>query len=200
MPRNFDVTERWRSVSWGAPETLLRILAIAMLAANLAAAGFAFHWWGESPASVESRIGDLRRELLIQKTQVTRTKTVATKVEKARDQGGAFIGTYMTPRRVTYSTVLGELNQMAATASIKTRETGIGRDQVEGSESLSMLTFTAGYEATYPNLVKFMNELDKSKRFIIIESVQAAPQANSQNLLVTVKLNTFVRDDVESLL
>ena len=195
MPRNFDVTERWRSVSWGAPETLLRIGAIVLLAANLVAAGYAFHWWGDSPASAQARIDDLRNQLALGRTQVIRTKGIATKVDTARDQGGAFVDTYMTPRRITYSTVLGELNQMANAAGIKTRETGLTRDQVEGSSSLSMLTITAGYEAAYPNLVKFMNELDKSKRFVIIESVQAAPQANSQNLLVTVKLNTFVRDD-----
>lgn len=197
MPRNFDVTERWRSVAWGAPETLLRIGVGVLLAANLVAAGFAFHWWGDSPASAQSRVDDIRRELALQRTQVIRTKGMAGKVDTARDQGGAFVGTYMTPRRVTYSTVLSELNQIASASGIKTRETSLSRDQVEGSESLSMLTITSGYEAAYPNLVRFMNELDKSKRFIIIESVQAAPQSNSQNLLVTIKLNTFVRDDAE---
>ncbi|MDQ6678536.1 MAG: hypothetical protein M3Z09_14715, partial [Acidobacteriota bacterium] len=184
--------------SWTSPETLLRLGLGVLLLANLAAAGFAFHWWGASPRSVESRIDDLHRELNIEISLVSKTKLMAAKVETARDQSGKFINTYMTSRRVTYSTVLGELNQMASTAGIKTRETGISRDQVEGSESLSMLTITAGYQASYANLLKFMNQLDKSPRFIIIESVQAAPQANSQDLLVTVKLNTFVRDDVES--
>jgi len=197
MPRNFDVTERFKSVSWTSPETLLRIALGLLLLANLVAAGFSFHWWGDSPRAVESRIDDLRRELNIERSLVLKTKLMAVKVETARDQSGKFINTYMTSRRVTYSTVLGELNQMAATAGVKTRETGISRDQVEGSESLSMLTITAGYEASYANLLKFMNQLDKSPRFIIIESLQAAPQANSQSLLVTVKLNTFVRDDVE---
>ncbi len=197
MPRNFDVTERLRSVSWSAPETLLRIGAGVLIAANLIAAGFAFHWWGDSPATAQARIDDLTRQLSNQRSQVVRIRAMSQKVDGARDQGGAFIDAYMTPRRVTYSTVLGELNHMATTAGIRTRETGIGRDQVEGSEALSMLTISAGYEAAYPNLVKFLNELDKSKRFIIIESVTASPQANTQNLLVTVKLNTFVRDDLE---
>ena len=197
MPRNFDVTERWRAVSWTAPETLLRIGLGLLLVANLVAAGFAFHWWGDSPVSAQARIDNLTSQLVLTRTQAVRSRAMAQKVDGARDQGGAFIDTYMTPRRITYSTVLGELNQMASAASIRTRETGIGRDQVEGSDALSMLTISAGYEATYPNLVKFLNELDKSKRFIIIESVTAAPQANTQNLLVTVKLNTFVRDDLE---
>ena len=60
-----------------------------------------------------------------------------------------------------------------------------------------MLTVTAGFEGTYPNLVKFMNALDKSQRFLIVERLQAAPQSSSPNLQVTVKLNAFVRDDVE---
>ena len=66
------------------------------------------------------------------------------KVDTARDQGGAFVDTYMTPRRTTYSTVLSELNQMAGIAGIKTRETGHHARSVEGSASLSMLTITAG--------------------------------------------------------
>lgn len=197
MPRNFDVTERWRSVTWSAPETLLRIGVIVLAIANLIGAGFAFHWWGDSPASAESRIDDLQRSLTLQRSQVVRTRALASKVDTARDQGGTFLANYMTPRRVTYSTVLGELNEMAGSAGIRPRETGLSRDQIEGSGSLSMLTITAGYEATYQNLLKFINLLDKSKRFMIIESVQAAPQSNSQNLLVTVKLNTFVRDDAE---
>ncbi len=197
MPRNFDVTERLRSVTWTATETQLRFGVVLLAVANLVGAGFAFHWWGDSPATAESRIDDLQRSLSIQRSQVVRTRALAAKVDSARDQGGTFLANYMTPRRVTYSTVLGELNEMAGSAGIRPRETGLSRDQIEGSGSLSMLTITAGYEATYPNLLKFIHFLDQSKRFIIIESVQAAPQSNSQNLLVTIKLNTFVRDDVE---
>lgn len=198
MPRNFDVTQRWKSITWRSPVVLARVGVGVLLVANIVAAGFAFHWWNDSPASIESKLAETRRQLVIERSLVTRSKSMASKVDTARSQAGSFIDRYMTPRRNTYSTILGDLDQMASVAGIKTRERAIARDPVEGSASLSMLTLTASFEGTYPNLLKFMNALDKSPRFLIVERLQAAPLANSQSLQVTVKLNAFVRDDPEA--
>jgi hypothetical protein len=66
---------------------------------------------------------------------------------------------------------------------------------VEGSDTLSQITISAAYEGTYANLTKFVNLLDKSPRFLIIESLTAAPQQTNvgDTLSVTIKLDTFVR-------
>lgn len=197
MPRNFDVTQRLRQVGWGSPLVMVRVAAGALALANLAAAGYAFHWWNDSPAALEAKLADMRQQLTIERGQVTRSKSMASKVDTARSQAGSFIDAYMTPRRNTYSTILGDLDRMAAEAGIKPRERAIARDAVEGSASLSMLTVTASFEGAYPNLLKFMNMLDRSPRFLIVERLQAAPVANSQALQSTVKLNAFVRDDAE---
>jgi hypothetical protein len=200
MRRNFEIPTSWRSVSnitWNSPQALVRVALGFLLLANIIAAGFAFHVWGDSPQTLEAKIEETQNQIAIARTQLNRGKQMASKISLARDQGGSFINTYMTPRKATYSTILGELNQMAAAAGVKTRETALTRDAVEGSNSLSMLTVTAGYETSYPNLLKFVNLLDKSQRFLIIDTLQAAPQASTGLLLVTIKLYTFVRDDSE---
>ena len=56
------------------------------------------------------------------------------------------------------------------------------------------VTIQAGYEGTYANLAKFVNLLDKSPRFLIIESMMAAPQQTGQVLNVTIKVDTFVKE------
>lgn len=192
MLRNFDL----KAVAWSSPQTLVRAGLGVLFAANLVAAGFAFHWWGDSPADLERKLNDARHDLANARDRLSNSKTLAAKIATARTQGGSFMGEYMTPRRTTYSTILGELNQMAQQSGIKYREGSVVRDAIEGSQSLSMLTISTGYEATYPNLLKFMNLIDKSKRFMIIESLQAQPQQQSGILLVTIKLYTFVRDDL----
>ncbi|MGA3044568.1 MAG: hypothetical protein ABSF54_27660, partial [Bryobacteraceae bacterium] len=62
--------------------------------------------------------------------------------------------------------------------------------------TLYQMTISAAYEGTYASLTKFVNLLDKSPRFLIIESLMAAPQqSNAGDLLsVTIKLDTFVRE------
>ena len=49
-------------------------------------------------------------------------------------------------------------------------------EPVEGSDTLDMLQISANFEGTYPDLVHFMNLLDKSDRLLIIESLNATPQ------------------------
>lgn len=197
MSRNFEIPAALRNISWGSPEVLVRAALAVLLLANLVAAGFAFHLWGDSPQSLERRIEATRQQIVVARGQLTRAKGMSTKITLAREQGGAFLGSYMTPRKSTYSTILGELNHMAETAGIKTKDATITAERIEGSSSLSQLTITAGYEAAYPNLLKFVNLLDRSERFLIIESLTAAPQSGTGTLLVVIKLDTFVRDDVE---
>jgi hypothetical protein len=196
MSRNFDLSGL-KEINWGSPEVLVRAALAVLLLGNLVAAGFAFHLWGDSPQSLESRIESTRQQIVIARGQLTRAKGMAAKITLAREQGGSFLGSYMTPRKSTYSTILGELSHMAETSGIKTKDATITAERIEGSSSLSQLTITAGYEADYQSLLKFVNLLDRSERFLIIESLTAAPQSGTGKLLVSIKLDTFVRDDVE---
>ena len=58
------------------------------------------------------------------------------------------------------------------------------------------MSISAAYEGNYTSLLKFVNLLDKSPRFLIIEGLTAAPQqSNAADLLnVVIKLDTFVRE------
>jgi Tfp pilus assembly protein PilO len=196
MSRNFDLSSL-KDINWGSPEVLVRMALGVLLLGNLVAAGFAFHLWGDSPQSLENRMEGTRQQIIAARGQLTRAKGMAAKIALAREQGGSFLGSYMTPRKSTYSTILGELNHMAETAGIKPKDATISSERIEGSASLSQLTITAGYEADYQNLLKFVNLLDRSERFLIIESLTAAPQSGTGKLQIVIKLDTFVRDDVE---
>jgi hypothetical protein len=67
-------------------------------------------------------------------------------------------------------------------------------DPIEGTEDLDMLTFSINFEGGYTQLVKLVNLLDRSPRFLIIEGLQVAPEAKGDSLTVGVKLNVFVKD------
>ena len=68
-------------------------------------------------------------------------------------------------------------------------------DVIEGSDSLGMLTISSNYETAYTNLIKFVNSLDRSPRFVPIDSLQATPQQSGGTLNVTVKMYAFVREE-----
>jgi Tfp pilus assembly protein PilO len=67
---------------------------------------------------------------------------------------------------------------------------------VVGSENLDKLSSNVGFAGNYANFTKFVNLLDKSPRFVIIENLQAsAPQqGGGQTLAVSLKIDTFVKN------
>ena len=77
---------------------------------------------------------------------------------------------------------------------MRPRERSFAYDPIEGSDTLSMMTVTANYEGTYGDLLQFVNKLDKSARFLILDTLTAAPQVSGPNLNVQIKFNTFVRE------
>ena len=126
------------------------------------------------------------------------------KVQAARPQGDQFMTKYVVDRRTMASTVLEELNKLAADAGIKVGPETSARRRSRAATRISMLSISAGFEGSYASLAKLVNLLDRSPRFLIIENmVAAAPQGQTgqaagqgdKALNVTLRIDTFVRDD-----
>jgi Tfp pilus assembly protein PilO len=176
------------------PRVAARVVVGTLLAANVAAALIAFHPWGGSAEDLRRDQEALRSQLAQTQARLGRSRALLAKVEQARSQDEKFLEQYITDRRVTSSTIAEELNRTAKEAGIRQKEFSIVLEPVEGSDTLSQMTISAGYEGTYSNLTKFVNLLDKSPRFLIIENMVASPQQAGQNLNVSFRLDTFVRE------
>jgi type IV pilus assembly protein PilO len=192
MPRNFNL--KLTGLRFQDPRVATRAVVGVLLLANVAAALIAFHPWGGSAEDLRRQQEALRAQIARTRVQFATARTIVSKVERARTQGDKFLKDYVTDRRVTYALIVEELNRTAKEAGIKEKERTYQLDPVEGSDTLSQMTISAGYEGTYANLTKFIHLLDRSPRFLIIESMVAAPQQSGQNLNVSLKLDTFVTE------
>jgi Tfp pilus assembly protein PilO len=187
-----------RNSDWVAglkqPITLLRALIVALLAVNLVMAVVAFKPFGGSADDLRRNEAGLRDRLAATQARLAIGRRLADKVETARHQGDQFLTRYVVDRRTASSAVYEELTRMAAEAGIQPGQESFEYDEIEGSVTLQMMTISAGFEGTYPQITKFVNQVDKSPRFFVIESMQtAAPQQNAQKLTVQFKIKTFVR-------
>lgn len=195
MPRSFKLPERY----WKDPQLLVRAALGALLLANLAAAAFAFHWLGASPEGLNQRLGSQRVRLKAEQSRRDQSRVIAAHMEQAKGEGDTFLDTWITGRRHTYSTIIGEITSSAKTSGMKMLDASIAPlDPIEGSDNLELMTITVNFEGGYPQLMKLVNAVDRSKRLFIIESLQVAPQPRSDQLTVSLKLNTVVRDEAEA--
>jgi hypothetical protein len=174
---------------------VLRIILGVLLALNLIAAGFVLFPPGGSAEQMEEQLAALQSRVAAGTRTLEITRQHVAAVEMGRSQGDQFLGTYFLSRRSAYSTLLGQLGETAQQSQIKAREHSFSTEPIEGSDTLSMMTITASYEGTYQNLMNFVHQVDQSPGMMIIESLNAAPQAGSNTLSVQMKIDTFVRED-----
>lgn len=174
---------------------LLRVGLGVLLVANLVAAAFAFHLVGSSPAVLKQQLAITRTQLQAEQVRLKRSRLLTANIDKGKSESEHFLTTYFSNRRYTYSTIVDEINQIAKNAGMTMKEaTFASLDPIQGSDDLSMLTLSVNFEGGYPQLVKLVNLLDRSPKFIIIESLQIAAPPKGDTYSVTFKLNSFVRD------
>jgi len=172
----------------------VRLILGVLLAANLGAALFLFHPWAESPEEMEARLGRLRSQIRQKEQTVERLERLADKSRKAREEGDAFMAKYFLDRRTASSTIVSELRDTAAKAGIRQQEQSFSFEPIEGSDGLYMMTISGNYEGRYEDLVKFLNLLDRSPRFLILDTLTASPERAAGTLNVNFKMHAFVME------
>jgi type IV pilus assembly protein PilO len=187
MPRNFNgaagITVRWR------------IALGVLLLATIGAGWIVMYPPGGSADELQRQLAALQSQTAGRRALLASTRQHVAAVEQGRAEGDRFLNEYFLARRTAYSTLLSELVDAADRAKIKPKEHAYATEPIEGSDSLSMMSISANYEGTYANLMRFVHELDRSPRLLIIEALNAAPEQSGGTLNISMKIDTFVRDD-----
>jgi Tfp pilus assembly protein PilO len=191
MPRNFSLKLGGPS----NPRSAIRLVLGLLAAANLVAGYFVLRPLGGSSEELRQQVADMRTQIRQQQGTLQRTRLMTGKIEIGRGEGDKFMSKYFLPRRSAYSIVMAELNDLAGQAKVTAKESANSIEPVDGSDILDMMQITANYEATYGDLVRFVNMIDKADRLLVMESLNATPQQGGGKLNVLMKLDTFVIED-----
>ena len=166
----------------------------------------AFKPFGGSADDLRQEQGRLSSQLRQMKARLEGTRDHVAKIDIARTQADEFMGKYIQERREASARNLEEMSRIAAEANVRFLPENAERQKIEGSDTLQMELITAGFDGSYAGLAKLVNALEKSPRFLIIDSMTLnAPQQQNalqaggpQNVNITLKLVSFVRGEAGS--
>src|SRR5262245_10747963 len=194
MPKSF---KGFRLPAGASTDTrfLARVALARSLLANLGAAYGVLQPFGGSAEELDEQVVSMRHQIQQRQSGLQRLRAFVSKTEQARTSGDEFLGTYFMDRRTASSTIVSELSGAAKEAGMKPKGESFAFDPIENSDTLLMMTISANYEGTYGDLLEFVNRLDRSKRFLILDTLTAAPQQSAGSLNINIKLNTFIRED-----
>lgn len=172
-----------------------RVVLGVLVVLNLAAAWMVVNPPGGSAEALEQDQVRFQGQLKQARARLEDSQRYAASVETGRAAAEEFLTRYFVTRRTLPSTLLSELDQIARRTGIQDRGNAFSIDLIDGSEDLGMVTITANFEGTYRNLLSFVREIDRSPNLLIIESLNAAPQQGSNILMVSIKMQGFLRED-----
>lgn len=176
------------------PSSALRVILGVLVALNLIAAGLVMFPPGGSPEQMRTQLQNLQAQILQRKAQLNKMRNIAGKVDRGRQEGEQFMDQYFLNSASTYSTIVGELVGAAKRANIKAKEHSYVTEPIEGSEDLTMMSITGAYEGSYSDLLHYVNEIDRTKRLLIIENLVAQPQQGSGMLNISIRFDTFIKE------
>jgi len=191
MLRNFNINV-WPPNN---PRAIIQLSLGTLLAANLVAGYFVIRPIGGAPEDLQQQVVRIGDDIVKQKTNLEATRALSGKIEIGRKEGGDFLSKFFLPRRTAYSTIMTDLYDAANQSKVTPKDSTNNIEPVDGSDSLEMMQITANFEASYDNLLHFVNLIDKTNRLLILEGLNATPQQGAKTLNVMLKLDTYVRED-----
>ncbi len=126
--------------------------------------------------------------------ELEKLRAVVGKVEKARTEGDQLIDQLTLARKSTFSRLVAELDAAADEAGLESRERSYNPDPIEGADDYGAITVQASFRGRYEQLVNLLHRLDHSEEFLIIGALAATPRSDSNDLQITMRIDTFVRD------
>jgi type IV pilus assembly protein PilO len=177
------------------PKFLVRVILGTLLAANLVAAGLILYPPGGSAQDLQRQAASLQTQIGAKQAAIKLARAHAAAVEQGREEGDAFVDKYFLPVRTADKTLIADLQMAAAGSKIKPKDHSFAREQIEGSDTLEMMSITATYEGSYQDVMSFLHAIDQSPRLMIIESLSAVPQQGSNVLAVSMKIDAFLRSE-----
>jgi Tfp pilus assembly protein PilO len=183
-----------RFASFGGAGSWLQVLLGALLLLNAVAVYFYFFPPGGTEQELTATVRELKARIRVAETSSKRLETVAGKVQLASTQTEAFAGKYFLPRRAAYKEVVTEVQRMTHEANIAEKEGTFAEEPVEGSNDLTLVTFSVSLEGTFADLMRFVYQVDHSPKLLILDSLGAAPIQSTGRLNLTLKLLTIIRE------
>jgi hypothetical protein len=158
----------------------LRTGLVVLLAANAVLIFFLFRAPGASETDRRAEIARLEAEERATRERVEQLRSIKSKVLTATENEQQFSADNFLRRSSAASQMMDNLDGLARKNGLDSSGVNWSNDEKANGLGWTSVTATMSVEGEYANLVRFINELEKSQLFWIIESLSVSGQAGTR--------------------
>ena len=171
-------------------QKLIRWLLVAVLVADLALA--AVNWKiAAAPRDPEDELHTLRQQRALLAADVARAKKIRADLPDVERNSGAFFQQQIMPAQSGYSALIDNLGALARTAGVRTGNITY-REGAPDKRGVIEVEIGASVSGDYPNIVRFINGLEHSDTFYVLDSLTLGA-GSAGGLGLNLHLRTYFR-------
>ncbi|MGH9792009.1 MAG: type 4a pilus biogenesis protein PilO [Candidatus Acidiferrales bacterium] len=176
---------------FGTWKNRIRIAVVALFALNAAVLLFDWQVIGATPENQKAQLERLRRQHELWSSDIQRASDIQTKLGEVEKDCDRFFEEQFLSEEVGSSALLADLATIAAEAGLQARNVTYKPKELD-KRNVMEVDIRAAVEGNYADLVGFINGLEKSERFYLMEGLSLT-SVQSGELKLNLQLKTYFR-------
>ncbi|MGH9795957.1 MAG: type 4a pilus biogenesis protein PilO [Candidatus Acidiferrales bacterium] len=169
----------------------IRIAVVALFALNAALLLFDWQVIGATPGNEKAQLERLRKQHDLWSSDIQRASEIRTRLGEVEKDCDRFFEEQFLSEEVGSSALLADLSKIAADAGLQARNITYKPKELD-KRNVIEVDINAAVEGNYEDLVAFINGLEKSERFYLMEGLSLT-SAQSGELKLNLQLKTYFR-------
>lgn len=170
---------------------IIRVLLGVVVAADIVLAGV--NWQvADSNRTPQSELNSLKREHALMAADITRAETIRTTLPAVEQQCDTFFRQNFRPLSSGYSSVIADFGKLTHDSGLQAGNLSFHQHDPDkrGVTQIDILTVVDG---DYASVVRFINELEHSDTFYILDGLSLANSGSGGQLKLNLQLRTYFR-------
>ena len=176
---------------------LLVVLLVVLAIGNLLVYLLLVRPAGEREQVRRQAFDELRTGIEQRRQTIARLSGIASNTGEAAREANDFYQQRFLPRDTGFSTIMEEVDKLARANTVRKGTVGYSLGEVAGRPDLNQVEISTIVEGDYGNVMRFINSVERSPMFLIIDTVtvssSAATPGQPRLVRLTVRLVTFFR-------
>ncbi|OFW00766.1 MAG: hypothetical protein A3G20_00175 [Acidobacteria bacterium RIFCSPLOWO2_12_FULL_59_11] len=183
----------WAFSGWNGPSRArarIRTILLILLALNAVLLALVLRPPGSSLLARQERFDRVRGQHATAQHTLQQMRDLRAKLEAALRNGQKFSGENFLPRQKAFSVLLADLERLASESRLKPADIKYRLQEEDSQPGWTNVDVTLTVEGEYPDLVRFINRLEQSQLFWLIDSLNVSGSPG-KGLRLDLQMRTY---------
>ncbi|MGA3293071.1 MAG: GspMb/PilO family protein [Candidatus Acidiferrales bacterium] len=177
--------------SWGTWKKSIGVVLALLLLADLALVFFLWQTSRQGPEAMRAQRERLTIQAKLLRADVQRGEKIRVSLPRAGNDCDAFYRESFLDGKTGYSEIESDLDAIASKAGVKTPGYAFKQTDVK-DRGVTEISISTSVEADYPSVIEFINGLERSKNFYLVDDLHLS-SASVGGIRLDIQLHTYFR-------